>query len=279
MPVVLKNQVLDQLRASRAADDTISRLRENSWEVQRKRLVNLVESASWRYGPAELLATFPHHLVAKDPSGNVVQVEWSVDDEGKLTLGHAVVHESSTPVADLGHEVMETAKAAVDKILDEDFSAATPMIASITEALDAGGNLQRQINTEVTVRSLTRDAWWHTVVGLREGIEGQVPAPVSEDYQRSTTDLLVFLKEQASVLSVAARQLDGSDYAMDIESLARDVAEDVGRAVSALMDLDRRDEAEVIKVYEAVMTATPQLLNGIAFLSELTQNTDVDAAA
>jgi hypothetical protein len=226
----------------------------------------------WRFGPAELLATFPHHLVAKDPAGNVVQVEWSTNSDGIVNLGHATVFESSTPVADLGHEVMETAKAAVDKILDEDYSAATPMIASITEALDAGGDLQRQINTEVTVRSLTRDAWWHRVVGLREGIEERLPAPVAEDLHRSTTDLLVFLKEQASALSVAARQLDGGDYALDVEALARDVAEDVGRAVSALMDLDRRESAEVIKVYEAVMAATPQLLNGIAFLSELTDD-------
>jgi hypothetical protein len=271
MPVVLKNQVLDQLRASRDADDAISRLRENSWEVQRKKLVRLVESSAWRFGPAELLATFPHHLVVKDPGGNVVQVEWTTDGEGTLGLGRANVYESTTPVADLGHEVMETAKAAVDKILNEDYDSATPMIASITEALDAGGDLQRQIHTDVTVRSLTRDAWWHGVVGLREGIEEQVPAP-TEDVQRSTTDLLVFLKEQAAVLSVAARQLDGSDIASDVTSLARDVAEDMGRAISALMGLDRRNEAELIKVYEAVMTAAPQLVNGIAFLNELTEN-------
>jgi len=271
MPVVLKNQVLDQLRASRRASDTISTLRENSWEVQRNKLVRLVESAEWRFGPAELLATFSHHLVAKDPAGNVVQVDWSADEDGQINLGRANIYESSTPVADVGHEVMETAKAAVDRILDEDYDAASPMIASITEALDAGGDLQRQINTEVTVRSLTRDAWWHRVVGLREGIEEQVPAPTGESVQRSATDLLVFLKEQASALSVAARQLDDSDYALDVEALARDVAEDGGRAVSALLDLDRRDVAEVVKVYEAVMAATPQLLNGIAFLSELTE--------
>jgi len=269
MPVVLKHQVLDQLRASRAADDTFARLRENSWEVQRNKLVRLVESTSWRFGPAELLATFPHHCVAKDPAGNIVQVEWSTGDGGNIHLGRAVVHESTTPVSDLGHEVMETAKAAVDKILDEDYASATPMIASIAEALDVGGDLQRQIHTEVTMRSLTRDAWWHRVVGLREGIEEQIPAPTVDDYQRSTTDLLVFLKEQASSLSVATRQLDGSDFALDVEALARDLAEDVTRAISALLDLDRRDADSVVSVYEAVMTATPQLLNGIAFLNEL----------
>jgi len=275
MSVVLKNQVLDQLRAARAADDTISRLKENSWESKRKTLVRLIESSNWRFGPAELLATFPHHLVAKDPAGNVVQVEWSLDSEtNKVTLGRASIFESSTPVADLGHEVMETARVAVDKILDEDFDGSAPMIASIAEALDAGGDLQRQINNEVTVRSLTRDAWWHHVVGLREGVEEQIPTPIGEDIQRSVTDLLAFLKEQASALSLAARQLDTTESASDIESLARDIAEDVERAITALLNLDRRATNEVIAVYEAVMAATPRLLNGIAFLTELTETTD-----
>jgi hypothetical protein len=275
MAVVLKNQVVDQLRASRSADDAISRIQENSLEQQRKRLVSLVESPNWRFGPAELLATFPHHLVAKDPAGNVVQVEWSMNSEtGKIDLGRAAIFESSVPVADLGHEVMETAKAAVDKIIGEDYDGSAPMIASIAEALDAGGDLQRQINTEVTMRSLTRDAWWHTVVGLREGIEDGMPSPIVEDAQRSATDLLVFLKEQASSLATTARQLDGSSYALDVEALARDIAEDVGRAISALLDLDRRNTGEVVQVYEAVVSATPQLLNGIAFLNELTETTD-----
>jgi len=271
MPVVLKNQVLDQLRASRAADDAVSRLRENSWEMQRKKLLRVVESANWKFGPAELLATFSNHAVVKDPAGNVVQVEWSMGEDGGARLGRAVLHESTTPVSDVGHEVMETAKAAVDKILNEDFTAAVPMIASITEALDTGGDLQRQINTEVTVRALTRDAWWHSVVPLREGVEDQLPEPVVNDYQQSATDLLVFLKEQAASLVHTANQLDGTDTALDIEALARDVAEDVNRAVTALLDLDRRNDDEVIKVYEAVMAATPQLLNGIAFLNEFTE--------
>lgn len=273
MSIVLKNQVVDQLRAARAADDTISRLKENSWETQRMRLVRLVESSNWRFGPAELLATFPHHLVAKDPAGNVVQVEWSIDDKTNMvSLGHATVYESSTPVQDLGHEVMETARTAVDKILDGDFDASAPMIASIAEALDAGGDLQRQINNEVLVRSLTRDAWWHGVVGLREGIEEKIPAPV-EDVQRAVTDLLAFLKEQASALSLAARQLDTSETASDIESIAHDIAEDVGRAITALLNLDRRATDEVVAVYEAVMAVMPHLLNGIAFLTELTNPT------
>jgi len=275
MPVVLKNQVVDHLRAARDVDDTVSRLKENSWEMQRKSLLRLVESAGWRYGPAELLATFDHHVVAKAPSGDIVQVEWSRDQaSGTYELGRAVTHESATPVADLGHEVMETAKAAVDKILGEDYEGSAPMIASLVEALDAGGDLQRQINNEVLVRALTRDAWWHQVVGLREGIETSIPTVDVEDIQRSTTDLLVFLKEQASALSITARQLDTESVGQEIETLACDVAEDVQRAITALVNLDRRRTDEVVKVYEAVMAAAPQLLNGIAFLNQLTETPD-----
>lgn len=274
MPLAIKNSVVDQLRAARSANDAISRLRENSWEVRRTSLLRLVESTEWRFGPAELIATFDHHALAKAPNGDIVQVEWAHNDDGSISLGRAVVHESATPVADLGHEIMETARTAVDKILDDNFDAATPMIASITEALDSGGDLQRQINNEVLVQSLTRRAWWHDVVGLDEATTEQLPAVNTEDVQRSATDLLAFLKEQATLLSQTARQLDGKKTGQEIESLATDVAEDVQRAITALLNLDRRRVAEVTKIYEAVMTATPQLLSGIAFLTHLSEGSD-----
>lgn len=273
MAVALKNTVVDQLRAARSVDDAMSRLRENSWEVQRSGLLRLVESTAWRYGPAELIATFDHHLLAKAPNGDIVQVEWSRDDDG-LNLGRAVVHESATPVSDLGYEVMETARYAVDKILDEDYDGVTPMIASIAEAMDAGGELQRQISNEVIVRSLTRRAWWHDAVGLDEDVIEHLPDVTPEDINRSTTDLLAFLKEQASALAITARRLDSVGVSREIESLATDVAEDVHRAISALMNLDRRRTGEVTKIYEAVMTAAPQLLSGIAYLTQLSENSE-----
>jgi len=277
MAVVLKSQVVDHLRAARAADDTLAKLQENSWENQRKSLVRLVESANWRHGPAELLATFDHHLIAKSPSGDVVQVEWSRDGEGEFHLGRANVYESATPVSDVGHEVMETALAAVDRILDEDVEGVTPMLASVTEALDAGGDLQRRITNEVEVRNLSRDAWWHPVVGLREGVEEQIPEPNLGDVQQSATDLLAFLKEQTASLSLTARQLDGVDSSIEVETLARDIAEDLERAVSALVNVDRRQDDEVTKIYEAVVSAAPKLLSGIAFLNELTSSADETA--
>ena len=68
------------------------------------------------------------------------------------------------------------------------------------------------------------------------------------------------------------RELADSDVESDIESLARDVAEDVERAISALMGVDSNQQEEALQIYEAVMAATPRLLNGIEFLKDLAQD-------
>lgn len=275
MSIVLKSQssvVVDALRASRNADDTLSKLRENSWENRRSNLVALVEAANWRHGPAALLATFDHHVVAKSPNGALIQVEWSTDSDGNYKLGRSVVHETNTPVADLGQELMETARSAVDHILNEDFDTAQPMIVTIAEALDVGGDLQRRVNNEVTLRSLTRNAWWHHVVGIREDVEARIPAPQIEGddcVAKSIHEMLSFLKEAAAEASDAIRALAQTDYAKDIETLARDVAEDTERAITALMGADTTKDNESLQLYEAVMSAAPRLLNGIEFLKSL----------
>jgi len=276
MPVVLKSQrsaVVDALRASRNADDVFSRLRENSWERRRETLVALVEASDWKHGPAELLATFDHHAVVKSANGSLVQVEWLVDDDGDFSIGRSVVHETNTPVADLGQELMETARSAVDLISSGQLEEAQIMITTIAEALDVRGDLQRRINTEVTVRSLTRDAWWHQAVPQLEGLENVIPMPRTEGddiIAKSVNDLLIFLKESAVEAIEAMRLLADSDVEKDIETLAQDVAEDVERAISALMSTESTSqEDEALQVYEAVMTAAPRLLSGIEFLKEL----------
>lgn len=280
MPILLKSQkaqVVDALRTARNADDELSRLKENSWETQRKELVALVEAANWRYGPAELLATFPHHAVAKAPNGNLVQVEWRRGSDGSVSLGRAVVHETVTPVADLGQELMETARSAVDTIMSGELDAVQPMISAIAESLDSGGDLSRRIDTEVTLRSLSRNAWWHQVVGDRPELVDNIPTPTTEgeDFvSRSVNDLLLFLKESASEASNAMRALSNSDSEGDIESLARDIAEDASRAISALVAADTTKQDEALKVYEAVIATTPRLLNGIEFLKDLVDEDD-----
>lgn len=278
MPVVLKSQqaaVVDALRAARNADDELSRIKENSLEAQRFALLKLVEAANWRYGPAELLATFPHHLVCKAPNGSLVQVEWARGTDG-YSLGRATVHETATPVADLGRELMETARTAVDLVLAEDYESVESMIGTITEALDAGGDLQRRVSNEITLRSLTRNAWWHHVVGDRAGIEEQIPQPQIEGddtLNRSVTDLLVFLKEAAAGASSALRTLANTDIAKDVETIAQDIAEDTRRAIAALVGINKKNQEETVQIYEAVVSTTPRLLNGIEFLKELTQET------
>ena len=280
MSVVLKSQksaVVDALRAVRNADDELSRIKEHSWETRRSKLSALVESSSWRYGPAELLATFEHHVVVKAPNGSLVQVEWTVDKAGDYALERAVVHETVKPVADLGQELIETAKSAVDAIFEGDDESAQKIISALAEALDTGGDLQRRVATEVSIRSLSRDAWWHQVVGIREGVTDTLPAPVTEGddcLAKSINDLLVFLKESATEASGAMRTLANSELAKDIETLARDIAEDTGLALDILVKTDSKDQDEALKVYEAVMTVAPQLLNGIEFLKELVAEHD-----
>lgn len=278
MPVVLKNQVVDALRAARNADDEVTKLKENSWENRRSGLLSLVESGNWKFGPAELIATFDHHLVCKAPNGSLVQVEWSKDDNG-YKLGRAVVHETTTPVADLGHELMETAKSVVDHILAEDYTAAQPGIATIAEALDVGGDLQRRVNNEVTIRSFNRNAWWHQVVGARDGIEEKLPTPHTEGddaLTRSVNDLLNFLRESASEASAILRALAESEIANDVEAIARDIIEDTGRAIAALTGVDLNKHEETLQIYEAVVSVTPRLLNGLSFLKELSEKQATD---
>lgn len=274
MPVVLKSQqaaVVDALRAARHADDELSRIKENSLEAQRVALASLIESSDWKFGPAQLLATFSHHLVCKDGNGNLVQVEWERKDNSYV-LGRATVHESATPVADLGHELMETARLTVDLILNEDYETAQPMIGALTEALELGGDLHRRVSNEITLRSLTRSAWWHNEVGDREGIVEKIPHPQTEGedaVNKSVDCLLIFLKESATEISAVLRALAKSNLTKDVESLASDIAEDTGRAISALMGVHTPEEK--VKMYEAVMSTAPRLLNGIEFLKELSK--------
>ena len=285
MPVVLRNQqsaVVDALRASRNADDELSRIKENSLEEQRNQLLKLVESANWRYGPADLIATFPHHLLCKSPAGELVQVEWHREQGGVYNLGRSVVHEMSVPVADLGAELMETARSAVDQILSEQPEAAEPMLRTIAEALDAGGSLQRRVVNEITLRSLARDAWWHHVVGERDDIVDRMPSPIIEGddaIDRSINEMLIFLREEASVASKSLRSLESYDIAKDIDTLAHDIAEDIGRAVSALASVESsKNHEEAVKTYEAVVSVAPRLLNGIEFLKELTDTAQTTEA-
>jgi len=268
--------VIDSLRSSRRASDTVSSLREGSMEHSCERVRQLIESSAWKHGPATLVATFHHHAVARTTNGNLVRVEWSADQAtGDVQLGAAKVFESPTPVADIGHELFATAKAAVEKIFAEDFDGLDPMISSITEALDVSGDLQRRVVTEVAVRAIRRNAWWHHVVSEHyEGNLLQPPAPQTEGADviaRSVDELLATLKQAATSVAESARELDKMSPDKGVTAIASDVAQDVTNAIAALMNTDKNNQQESVNVYEAVVTVSNYLLSGADFLAKIAQ--------
>ena len=284
MPVVLRNQksaVIEALRAARNVDDEFSRLRSNSWEEHQIRLSKLVESRDWRHGPAELLATFPHHVLVRAPFGALLRVEWKINPtDSSYELGRVTLFEVATPASDLGRELMETAKTAVDLILDERIEEVQPMISTMAEALDAGGSLQNRIVSELTLQTLQRKAWWHAIVGEREKIEELLPEPTVEGenaLQNSIEKLLNVLKEAARDMIAAVRKLDAIKLDPGIEAVVKDIAEDVRFAIKVLAEQENNEEA--LNIYETVMSAAPRLFNGIAFIIETAQARSDDHAS
>lgn len=277
MPVVLRTQgqVIDDLRASRKADDVLTRLQEGSLEQQREQIRDLVESTDWRYGPATLLATHRNHAVTKTREGHLVKVEWHLSPEDfSIKLGRAKIHEMQTPVADLGHEVIETAKTAVDHILDENFDDVRPMMTSIASALDVGGSLRRRIETDLTVRSVGRTAWWRSIIEDRSDYEGKLPEPVTEGenpLSESVSGLLTCLHDVASSFTGLIRGIDQveGEKPDDLEPFVRDVAEDLQQSIRVLSGVDLQDEASMLPVYEAVMGVLPYFFNALGLLAEL----------
>jgi hypothetical protein len=270
--------VIESLRTARRADDATSRLRENSFEAHTDGVRRLVESTSWKYGPAELVATMPHHAVAKTSDGKLVRVEWSKDPERGYLLGSAKVFESRTPAADLGAELFETARVAVDKILDGDHDGLDTMISTMAEALDAsGGDLQRRLTTELSLRSIRRDAWWHKVVDDHFGSERPHPPIVDESNPSEAMGALLHsLKEAASVASASLRIIDGTSPDEGLTTVAHDIAQDIAHAMAAVMNVDRENETEMVNVYETVVSVSGHLLNGAEFLAQIADTTKKD---
>jgi hypothetical protein len=274
MAVQLKqaSTVIESLRASRRADDEISRLRTGSLEESLGVVRKLVESTGWKHGPAALIATFPHHVVARTADGNLVRVEWSSAKSG-ITLGRATIFESATPAPDIGDELFHTAAAAVDRIMSEDYESLDPMISSMTEALDTSGDLNRRLTTEITLRAIKRDAWWHNVV--REHYEGELvqaapPRNQGPDVIReSFDDLLKQLRESAGSVSVSLRAIDKMPADPGVSSIATDIASDVTNAVSALMNVESNNPQEMAAVYESVLSVSDYLLTGAKFLTQI----------
>jgi len=248
------------------------------------KLRKVVESTEWEHGPAEVVATYPYHVVVKTQGGKLVRVEWTtnltgpLEEQGQIVLSNAKVFDTPTPVNDLGEEVFATAKAAALAIMDDDFDTAGPMLSRLREARNVGGDLDRRLQTEVALRSVNRGAWWHSVVA-EQITEVEVPDPVTEGedvIRRSFDALFDCLREAASNVSSAIKRLATRDLDIVAEQLAQDVAADVRHAVEAMLRTDRTNENEMVKVYESVGAVAGHLLAGTEYLTQMTQMAEQD---
>jgi len=269
--------IISLLRNVRQADDVLSRLRDGSLEVRRERIAEALASPDWAAGPAQLLATYPHHaLIEKNDILMRVRVE---EEDGKIELGEVEVFDIPDKVGDVGAEVMETAKAAVDLILADDYDAATPLVAGIANALNYKGDLGEQVATEVSKRSIQRDAWWHKVVreGVGEDAQIEIPAPRENDLPGSIDDLREALTTAARTVAEVVQQIPGERATKEIVEAARDIAADMKYAIQALGAASRDDEAELAGVYEGVSGMASHLLMGAKFLASLAEQDTANA--
>lgn len=273
------NALITLLRDARQADDVVDRLREGSLEDRRTKIAEAVASPEWPAGPAQVLHTYQHHAIV-ERNGTLMRVKVVDEDDGSVALGKVEVFQIETPVNDIGAEVMETAEAAVDLIMGEDYEGATPLVASIANALSYKGDLQQRITTEVSRRSVQRDAWWHQVVIERMGTKGLVAglATLDEnDLAGSLATLKARVVEAAAMAQAAITKLgEDEDVLPEIEEAAGDIAADLKYAIQALATVDREDEAAVRGVFEGVNSTAGVLNLGARFLHGLVEGPAVN---
>jgi hypothetical protein len=268
--------VISQLRSARKVEDTLSVLKKTSLEARASRIAEALADPEWAAGPATLVATYPHHALA-EKEGILMRVRVSEENDAIL-LGKVEVHEIPESATDIGNEVMETAKLAVDHILSENYDEATPLIASIANAMSYQGNLKQRISTEVAKRSIQRDAWWHSVVKehLGDTAKVEIPAPAA-NVAESISQLKAKLIESAQFANVAINKLsDDEDVSEAIEEAAKDIAADLKYAIQALTGVNTEDLNEMNGIYEGVASMAGYLMLGVKFLGSLAQTEDTD---
>jgi len=270
--------IIDTLRAARNADDTLSHLREGSMEARAERIQEALASEDFAAGPANLLLTYPRHAIC-EANGVVMRVTIS-EENGEITLGNVEVHQLPEKVSDIGHEVMETAKAASALILDEDYEGAAPLVASIANALSYGGDLKRQVESEVAKRSIKRTAWWHKVVAEAVGAEAKVEIPIPGEGDEALGEAIDALKarlvECAARAAQAIASLSEDELPTQVESAATDIAADLKYALQALNGINRNDVAEMAGIYEGVAEMAGHLVLGTQFLKSLVTEDEAD---
>jgi len=268
--------VVDVLRTVRGyEDDVLMKIKSESLEARRERIAAAAASSDWAGGPAELIATYPHHaLVTKD--GAQMRVRVNEDEQGNITFDKIEVFALAQPTPDVAGEVFETAKAAVDKILDDDIESATPMVAAIANAIYTSGDLHRRISSEVAKRSINRTAWWHQVVRERAHQIGAVEAiqiaqPNDEKALGEAIETLrAALVEDAAQASSAVKKLaERTGTPVAIQEAARDIVADLKYAIQALSSVAKTNVEEMTGIYEGVGAVANQLRLGVRFLASL----------
>lgn len=268
--------VVDVLRTARGyEDDVLAKIKGESLEARRERIAKAAASSDWAGGPAELIATYPHHaLVSKDGAQMRVRVTESAD--GKITFDKIEVFALATPTPDVVGEVFETAKVAVDKILEDDVEGATPMVAAIANAVYTSGDLHRRISSEVAKRSVNRTAWWHQVVRERAHQIGavesiQIAQPNDEKSLGEALEALrAALVEDAAQASVAVKKLaERAETPVAIQEAARDIVADLKYAIQALTNVAKTNVEEMTGIYDGVGAVANQLRLGVRFLASL----------
>lgn len=272
--------IAEALRAARGEVDLITKLKGGSLEARRDRIAEALQSSDWGGGPAELIASYPHHAIARK-EGVLMRIPVSEED-GSIVFGKADVFSIPTPVDDIGTEVMETAKRAVDFLLAEDFDSADPMIRGIAGALDVKGDLHRRLSIAVQLKSLSRKTWWQETISEQFAANVTVPEPAKSDevgeMAEAIQTMYSLLKESSAFAVTALLQLHdaGTPNTGAIEC-AGDIAEDLKSALSILSDVNREDLHEMTHVHEGIRQVMPRLLAGTNFLTHLTGATSKDS--
>jgi len=274
---VSSSEIISSLRTARKAEDTLALLQHNSLEARASRIREALADPTWAAGPAELVSTYPKHaLCSKD--GVLMRVALKESEDQTITFGKVEVFEIPEQIDDVGSEVMETAKVAVGYILDEDYTEATPLIASIANAMNFGGDLRARLRTEVAKRSIQRDAWWHHVVKehLGDDIKVEIPAP-DEDIEESIKILKTALVETAKQVAVSINKIsDDEDVQPALEAAAKDISTDLKYAIEALAGASFDDLPAALGVYEGVAAMAGHLMLGARFLSGLAGITNTE---
>lgn len=275
---VNNSSLIGSLRNVRGANDILSRLQSNSLEARRERLAAALQSEEFKDGPADLVATYPKHVLALK-EGVLMRIALEENDE-VIRFGLIEIYDVPVPATDIGAEIIETAKAAVESILSENMDTAGPMISSIARALDIRGNLQHQIESDVRLRLLTRDAWWQDVVS--ESFEGEVNLPEARESNPeniktalagSIDDLLSIIKTETAEAARAIKKLAERKNVLPIYvECANDIYEDIKSAVSALSEVNRESIEDMQKTYSTVGHVAPRLVKGSKFLTQLANN-------